>query len=169
MNRSDKVTICEAGPADHDAIATLVAAAFGRQDEAELVRRLRADGDAIAEFVAVENADKIAGHILFSSLKVEPATIRIAALAPVSVLPERQKAGFGSALIREGIMRCKALGFDAVAVLGDPAYYSRFGFTGGAAQVLNSVYSGRAYQALELRTGALAGGLWSVSYPRAFD
>jgi len=155
------------GPADHEAVRALVTAAFGRPDEAELVRRLRDEGDAILELAAVES--HVVGHILFSRLVVEPATIRIAALAPVSVLPERQKAGIGNALIREGLVRCKALGFDAVAVLGDPAYYRRFGFTRRAARALDCVYAGLAYQALELRDGALEGGAWSVVYPRAFD
>jgi len=154
-------------PADQEAVRALVSAAFGRPDEAELVRRLRADGDAILELAAVEG--RVVGHILFSRLAVEPATIRLAALAPVSVLPERRKAGIGSALIRDGLARCKALGFDAVAVLGDPAYYRRFGFTRRAARGLSCSYSGLAYQALELRDGALDGGPWSVLYPRAFD
>jgi putative acetyltransferase len=167
MTASHKVTIRPIGPADHEAVAALVAAAFGRLDEAELVRRLRADGDAILELVALE--DRVIGHVLFSTLAVEPPTIRIAALAPISVLPDHQKAGFGSALVREGLARCKALGFDAVAVLGDPTYYRRFGFTRRAARALNCAYSGRAYQALELRDGALAGGPWSVGYPRPFD
>jgi len=167
MNTGDKAAIRPVGPSDHDAIATLVAAAFGRSDEAELVRRLRADGDASEELVAVEN--EIVGHVFFSVLTVEPATVRIAALAPVSVLPVRQNAGLGSMLIREGLGRCKALGFDAIAVLGDPGYYGRFGFTRRAARTLRSIYAGPAYQALELRDGALVGGPWSVGYPRAFD
>ena len=167
MNAPDKVTIRPIGPADHEAVAALVAAAFGRPDEAELVRCLRADGDAILELGAIAGA--LAGHILFSVLAVEPATIRIAALAPVSVLPDRQNAGLGSMLIRDGLERCKALGFDVVAVLGDPAYYRRFGFTRRAARALRSIYSGLAYQALELRDTALQDGPWSVGYPRAFD
>lgn len=167
MNTGDKAAIRLAGLWDHDAIATLVAAAFGRSDEAELVRRLRADGDAILELVAI--SDGLTGHALFSVLAVKPATVRIAALAPVSVLPDRQNAGLGSMLIREGLERCKALGFDAAAVLGDPGYYRRFGFTRRAARSLHSIYSGPAYQALELRDGALTGGPWTVRYPRAFD
>jgi putative acetyltransferase len=151
---------------DGDAIYALTAAAFGRSDEAELVNRLRADGDSVLELVAVGEA--LDGHILFSRLHVDPATIRLTGLAPVSVTPERQGEGIGGALVREGLARCKAMGFDAVAVLGDPAYYKRFGFTRRAAKGLTCVYSGPAYQAVELRDGALAGE-WHVRYARAFD
>ncbi|MGH6870274.1 MAG: GNAT family N-acetyltransferase [Rhizomicrobium sp.] len=156
-----------AAAADSDAIYALVAAAFGRSDEAELVNRLRADNDAVLELVSA--AASLDGHILFSKLSVEPATIRLCGLAPVSVSPHRQGEGIGGALIREGLVRCKAMGFDAVAVLGDPAYYKRFGFTRGAARNLLSVYSGNAYQAFALRAHALAAGPWRVRYPKAFD
>lgn len=160
-------TIRVAGTEDHDAVYALTAAAFGRSDEAELVNRLRADGDAVLELVSV--GDAVCGHILFSALSVESATIRLVGLAPVSVSPDIQNVGIGSALIREGLVRCKAMGFDAVAVLGDPPYYRRFGFRRTTARVLDCAYSGPAYQALELRDGALIGGPWRVRYGRAFD
>ncbi len=167
MGEQAKAAIRVAGPDDRDAIYRLVASAFGRSDEAELVARLRADNDMVLELVSVVGA--VNGNIVFSRLGVEPVTIRIAALAPVSVLPDCQNAGIGGALIREGLARCRAMGFDAVAVLGDPAYYRRFGFTRRAARSLTCVYSGDAYQALALRDGALSGGAWRVTYPRAFD
>jgi putative acetyltransferase len=159
--------VAEIGTEDRAAIHGVVSAAFGRPDEAELVRRLRDDGDAVLELAAFEG-NTVLGHLLFSALTVDPATIRVAALAPVSVAPTHQNQGVGSALIREGLARCGGLGFHACAVLGDPDYYKRFGFSLGAASVLSSVYSGPAYQALEFRSGALAGGIWRVTYPKAF-
>lgn len=160
-------TIRVADATDRDAIYALVAAAFGRSDEAELVNRLRADNDSVLELV-LESPRSLNGHILFSRLHVEPATIRLTALAPISVMPDRQGEGVGGALIREGLARCKAMGFDAVAVLGDPDYYRRFGFRRATARCLQSVYSGPAYQAIVLRDGALTGGTWRVKYARAF-
>jgi len=145
----------------------VIAAAFSRRTEAELVRRLRADRDVAVELVATAEGAPV-GHVLFSCLAVDPPTIRIAALAPVSVKPEHQKNGIGSALIRQGLVECAEQGFDAVAVLGDPDYYRRFGFTADAARTLHSVYSGPAFQALELKPNALTGGPWRVTYPRAF-
>jgi len=132
-----------------------------------LISALRADGAVVAELAALEDG-QIVGHALFSLLTVTPPTRRIAALAPVCARIDRQKTGIGSALIREGIEICRAQGFDAVAVLGDPAYYGRFGFKLETAHALQSVYSGPHFQALALCDGALAGGPWRVSYPKAF-
>ena len=159
--------VTEIGAEHWESIHGVVSAAFGRPDEAELVRQLRADGDVVLELAAFEDGAAM-GHILFSALTVDPATMRISALAPVSVLPARQNQGVGSALIREGLARCAAMDFDACAVLGEPEYYARFGFRLDAARALQSVYSGHAYQALEFKPGALAGGPWRVTYPKAF-
>ena len=122
-----------------DAVDEILLAAFGGCAEADLVRALRDSDDTAVELVARE-ADVAVGYIRFSPLAADPPSIRVAALAPV-----------------------------AVALLGDPAYYRRFGFTRRAAQALESVYSGLAFQALELREGALAGGLWTVRFAEAFD
>jgi putative acetyltransferase len=156
-----------------DGIAAVTRAAFEKEygsgdGEAALIAQLRTDGDVAVELAALENG-VVAGHVLFSTLKVEPATIRVAALAPVSAQVDRQKSGIGSALIREGLARCKALGFDAVAVLGDPDYYSRFGFSAALAKSLHTPYSGEHFQALELRERALRGGPWQLRYPNAFE
>jgi putative acetyltransferase len=144
-----------------------ISAAFGRTDEADLVDKLRADGEAVVELAAV-NQDGMIGHILFSALSVAPPNRRVAALAPLAVVPEHQKQGVGSALVREGLARCSALGFDAIAVLGDVEYYSRFGFQATTASALRSVYSGAHYQAIELKPVSLSGGLWRVTYAKAF-
>ena len=163
-------TIDGPAPGDFAAIADLVRAAFEKEygsgdGEVALVERLRAEGHAAVELVARERGE-VVGHILFSRLGAEPATVRVAALAPVCVAVGLQRAGVGSALIREGLARCRE--FDAVAVLGDPAYYRRFGFTREAARVLTCPYSGPHFQALALRDGALAGGAWTLTYPKAF-
>lgn len=159
--------IVEFQPGWSETVADILSQAFSGPGEAALVLSLRADGEAAVDLVALE-AGAVVGHVLFSRLTVVPDTLRVAALAPIAVVPFRQKAGIGSALIREGLAHCKALGFDAVAVLGDPAYYRRFGFTRRAALVLESAYSGPAFQALELCDGALSGGPWRLFYPKAF-
>jgi len=136
--------------------------------EARIVDALRAAGDVIVELAAVE-AGAVVGHAMFSRLTVDPSDRKIAALGPVCARIDRQRAGVGSALIRQGLAHCAAQGCDAVVVLGDPGYYGRFGFTLEAAKVLQSEYSGPHFQALELRPGALVGGPWRVTYPRAFS
>ena len=160
--------IAEFRPEWADAVDQIHVEAFGGVGERDLVRALRAAGDAVVELVAHEG-DSVLGHVCFSPLSVEPPTIRIAALAPVAVMPARQGLGIGDTLIRDGLVYCTERGFDAVTVLGDPDYYRRFGFTRGAARALKSVYSGPAYQALSLRDGALEGGAWTVRYPGAFE
>jgi len=155
--------------ADHAAIAAIVRAAFGGEDEVELVARLRLDGDAQVSLVAVKDA-VILGHILFSplDLEVDGAPVPAAALAPVSVCPDRQGEGVGARLIEAGLEACRAAGIAAVVVLGHPGYYSRFGFSADAARKLSAPFSGDAFMALELVPGALAGRAGSVRYAPAF-
>ena len=160
--------IRDAAPRDSPAIRQVVRHAFGRDDEANLVEQLRADGDALVELV---EADGIAlqGHILYSPLEIERAgkTLRAATLAPVSVLPAFQRGGVGKALIGAGNARCAALGLDAIIVLGHADYYPQFGFSAAAAESLEAPFSGPHFMALELRPDVLkAGG--RVRYAKAF-
>jgi len=86
----------------------------------------------------------------------------------VAVAPEAQGRGIGAALCRAGIEAVRALGVEAVVVLGHPDYYPRFGFSAEAARRLASPYAGSpAFMALELAPGALAAPL-KVDYPAAF-
>lgn len=157
------------GPGPHvAAVAGLIAAAFEGEAEARLVEALRADGAVVGELVALAQGKPV-GHVMFSALVCAPPDRRLAALAPVAVLPERQRTGIGGMLIRAGLDLCRQRGIDAVTVLGDPAYYRRFGFAQETARNLESVYSGVAFMALELREKALKDGRWKLTYPRAFE
>lgn len=119
---------------DERAIRALTDAAFHAAlhadgDEGELVDRLRASGELVLSLVA-ENADRaIIGHIAFSPATVEGASGKWYQLAPVSVIPSGQNAGIGSALIEEGVARLKGSGAHGIALVGNPDYYARFGFT----------------------------------------
>jgi len=153
--------------ADHPAIEAVLQAAFGREDEGRLVSRLRADEDVAFELVA-EEAGAVVGHILFSRLWVDRREL-YAGLAPLAVLPARQKSGLGSALVRASLETAREFGCHGVLVLGDPAYYGRFGFSAEAAKGVSAPYRGLAgFQALALEEAAFAGDL-SVSYPDAFS
>ena len=124
--------------ADHAAVRQVVSLAFGHEVEADLVDRLRADGDVALSLVAADE-ERIVGHILFSPMR---APFRALALAPVAVLPERQRQGIGSALIEAGLARAMSAGFEGVFVLGEPAFYGRFGFERGLAADFQSPYAG---------------------------
>lgn len=146
-------------PRDYPAIRQIIAHAFGQDDEANLVEQLRADGDALVEFVAASEI-ALQGHILYSALAIERAgeTLRAAALAPVSVLPAFQRQGLGMALIEAGNAECRARGLAAILVLGHADYYPRIGFSAAAAAALNAPFSGPHFMALELKPGALQAG-----------
>jgi putative acetyltransferase len=155
-----------ARPGDRAAIAEILTAAFGRADEARLVERLRADEDAIFELVA-EEAGAIAGHIFFSRLWADRTGL-YGALAPLAVRPERQREGLGSNLVRTGLECAREFGCHGLLVLGDPAYYGRFGFSADEARGVVAPYRGLpAFQALALEEGAFSAPL-SVAYPDAF-
>ena len=155
-------------PADFAAIRAVNVAAFGQADEADLVERLRCDGEAVTSLIA-ERGGRTVGHILFSRLPIVAANreIAAAALAPVAVQPSFQRQGVGTALIHAGLCRCRELGIEAVVVLGHPTYYPRFGFSATLAQRLEAPFSGAAFMALELVPQALDGG-GAVRYPAAF-
>jgi len=168
MTISDLV-ICPETAADIDAIGEVNRQAFGQEAEAALVDRLRNGGHARVSLVAVADT-KIVGHILFSHLPIvgQEATTDALALAPMAVLPSHQRLGIGSALIEEGLRRCTEQGHRIVIVLGHPEYYPRFGFSAALAQPLESPFSGEAFMAMELTSGALADVQGRVEYPPPF-
>ena len=161
--------IGEETPEEVEAIAALNRAAFGGEDEVGIVDRLRRDG-LFALSLVERDAGSIVGHVLFSDLDVavDERAIRAAALAPMAVMPERQRAGIGSRLVRQGLGLLTERGYEAVIVLGHPGYYPRFGFSAALAAKLAAPFSGTAFMALELKPGALAGARGVVRYPRAF-
>jgi putative acetyltransferase len=120
-------TIRPEEPSDVAAIHEVEALAFARANEANLVDALRANGKATLSLVAVDDG-RVAGHIMFSPMTVEPAAIRALALGPVAVHPGLQNHGIGGELIRAGIAEVRRKGWDAIFLLGHVDYYPRFGF-----------------------------------------
>ena len=151
-------------PGDIAAIRAVEEAAFLQFAEAKLVDDLRAAGDSVFSLVAVEG-DAVIGHAMFSRLQ---APFPALALAPVAVLPERQRTGVGSRLIREGIARSEAAGWLGIFVLGDPAYYRRFGFEADKASGFTSPYAGPHWMAVSLGGGALPVSAGDIQHAHAF-
>lgn len=156
----------DAGPAYASSNRLVVAAAFGRPDEAVIVDQVRAAGEALAEFVA-EIDGEIAGHVLFNRMRCRPRML-VAGLGPLAVAPAFQGRGIGSALVRRGLDACRQLGARACVVLGAPAYYGRFGFISAGAAIESKYSHLPAFQALALEDGALSRA-FRIAYPDAFD
>jgi putative acetyltransferase len=146
-------------------------AAFGRPDEADIVDRLREHARVYLGLVAIDG-ETIIGHILFTSVTLRgggtPHTVM--ALAPMSVLPARQRRGIGSALVRAGLQACRAAGHDVVIVVGHPAYYPRFGFVRARPLGLTSdpPFPDEAFMIAELTPGALGSRHGVVVYGEEF-
>jgi len=113
---------------DVAAIHEVEALAFARPNEADLVNALRANGKSTLSLVAIDDAGRIIGHIMFSPMAVDPPVIRAVGLGPVAVHPDVQNKGIGGDLIRAGIAEVRRLGWDAIFLLGHVDYYPRFGF-----------------------------------------
>jgi putative acetyltransferase len=161
------LTVRAEAPVDVDAIAQVNRAAFGQPDEADLIARLRADGDVVASLVAAVDGE-VVGHVLFSRLAIETehGAVAAAALAPMAVLPAQQRRGVGTALVRGGLKACEKSGIEAVVVLGHEDYYPRFGFSPDMAGGLEAPFSGPAFMALELKPGVLRGHRGRVTYAK---
>jgi putative acetyltransferase len=122
--------------------------------------------------LVAEVEGRVVGQILFSPVTVEPPPegLRVMGLAPLAVLPEFQRRGIGSQLVRAGLEACRSLAFDFVVVLGHPAYYPRFGFVPACSRGLGCEYPvpEEVFQVLELRPSSLAGVKGVVRYRPEF-
>lgn len=103
--------------------------AFNQIQEGSIVNKLRENCDEILSLVAEIN-DQIVGHILFSpaTIETERSLIEGMGLAPMAVLPEKQKQGIGSSLIKYGLEKLRIFRCPFVIVLGHSEYYPKFGF-----------------------------------------
>ncbi len=122
--------IREALNLDLDSVLSIERAAFGSEEEANLVRDLIEDPSAnpFVSLIAFQ-VDRAIGHILFTKAYLKPAApLSISILAPLAVVPDSQKQGVGSQLIEYGWRVLSKSAVDLVFVLGYPEYYSRFGF-----------------------------------------
>jgi putative acetyltransferase len=118
--------------------------------------------------LVAEIGDVIVGHIAFSPVAAA-STAAGAGLAPIAVIEAHRRRGVAAELVRKGLDACRQAGVGWVVVLGDPAYYARFGFRAASDFGLRDDYGGGdAFQAVELIRGALPVGAGLVRYAEEF-
>ena len=166
------ITVRHESTADAPGVRRVNEEAFGGPAEAILVETLRKRGAVALSLVAVEDA-VVVGHILFTPAEIvsEGSTLPAAALAPMAVLPERQRQGIGSRLVERGIEMLRADGHRALVVLGHPEYYPRFGFAPASRFGVGCTFDvpDEVFMILELQEGVLGGRGGTVHYRPEFN
>jgi HAD superfamily hydrolase (TIGR01509 family) len=167
----DSLALRPERPDDLPGIRRVEEAAFAHHNEADLVDLARMRGKTTLSMVAVQDGG-VLGHALFTPVTLDPLHPgwRGLGLGPIAVLPEYQRKGIGSRLMRAGLEHVRRLDYGFVVLLGNPAYYSRFGFKAGRAFGFSSDYgNGDEFQVLELRPAALTGSVRKVKYIQEFE
>ena len=163
------ITIRNESSDDIDAITALTAAAFEHEEhsshtESFIINALRRNKQLTVSLVAVEN-DEIVGHVAVSPVRISSGATGWYGLGPISVRPDRQNKGIGSALMNAALAELKRLGGAGCVLLGDPGYYRRFGFKVHPGLTLEGVPP-EYFQALSLNGDCPMG---SVQYQAAFE
>jgi putative acetyltransferase len=145
--------------------------AFGQPAEADLVDKLRrACGGALS--LVAEDDGAIVGHILFTPVVVDGRPALGMGLAPMAVLPGRQRQGIGSQLVRRGLASLRERGCPFVVVVGHPEYYLRFGFEPASKHGFLSQWEGipdAVFMVLMLDAHAMAGASGVARYRDEFN
>lgn len=169
------ITIRPEKPGDEEQIRHVNIQAFGRDAEAKLIELLRGSRFYVEGLSLVAEQDnQIIGHIMFSMAMLisnKQEVMPILALAPMSVLPQYQKQGIGTQLVKTGLKRAEYSRFPAVVVLGHPEYYSRFGFVRALEKGVYASFGSpdEVYMILGLTPHALENITGNVRYPPCFD
>ena len=125
------------------------------------------DAGRLSVSLVAEVDGVVVGHVAFSPVSAGAAIG--SGLAPVAVLPGSRRRGIAAQLIREGLAACERAGSGFAVVLGEPGYYARFGFRPASGWGLSDEYGGgAAFQAIELRAGAVPVGAGLVRYAPEF-
>jgi len=126
------ITVRHERPEDIESIARLTEAAFRNEPHSShteqfIVNALRCSGCLTVSLVAVDGGN-IVGHVAASPVTVSSGASGWFGIGPISVSPDRQRQGIGSALMRAALVELQRLGGSGCVVLGDPGYYGKFGF-----------------------------------------
>jgi predicted N-acetyltransferase YhbS len=156
-------------PEDATAIGILTDAAFknmpySSHTEARIITALRSAGALPISLVADHNGE-IVGHVAFSPVKINGVSGDFYGLGPISVTPDLQRRGIGTALIQDGLKRLESMHALICVVLGDPGYYRRFGFRSDTEVFYGDMPRGH-FQCLFFKDSVPKG---VVTYNSAFD
>lgn len=169
------LTILPESSADYDVIDHILLDAFKYDEEVRLVRKLRSSSlfDPELSLVAI-SGDLCVGYSLYTPVTVygdETRFVKMAGLGPVAVRSDFQRHGIGTAMIEFGLNLCRAKSFSAVAVLGHPVYYPRFGFLPANhwGLKLNFPAPAAAQMVLELEPKSLDDMQGTIHYLPEFD
>ena len=179
MNKDDFVIRLET-PHDYREVEHITREAFWNHylpgcDEHYLAHILRGSSCFLPELDFVAELDgKIVGNIMYTRAVVfcdDGIEFPVLSFGPVSVLPDFQDMGIGSALIRHSLKEAKRMGHKAVLIYGDPDYYGRFGFEPAEKYGIGTSDNdyAAALQALELAPGALAGKTGRFAENKAYQ
>lgn len=167
MSNLREWTIRREMPEDASGIRLLVTESFPGPSEARLVDSLRDAGRLTISSVALV-ANRVVGHIAFSPVTTATFGGGIG-LAPLSVANQHRRRGIGAELVRHGLAECAAAGCTWCVVLGDPAYYARFGFRPATQFGLADEYGGGdAFGVLALAPLGIPVGAGLVRYAPEF-
>ncbi len=167
------ISIREERPADLASVRAVNEAAFEGPVEARVVDMIRSACPAAVSLVA-EDDGQVVGHILFSPAVISgpDGTVEGMGLAPIAVLPKRQRQGIGTMLVRAGLDILREQGCPFVIVLGHPEFYPRFGFRPASASGLSCQWDGvpdDAFMLLAFDERQLAGVSGVARYRDEFD
>jgi putative acetyltransferase len=164
-----KLTIRPEEPRDRAAVYQVNVQAYGREDEAKLVEELR-DGNHARLSLVADAGGEIVAHIMFSAVQImtDAGPMQALVLAPLAVHPEQQQHGLGSTLLKDGLYLAAQRHHRVILVVGDPAFYTRFGFSRELTKPLKCRLAGETFMALELVAGALRGVEGMVLFPPPF-
>jgi putative acetyltransferase len=164
-----KIEIRDENADDVAAIEAVTAAAFlnaphTSHTEQFVVNALRRAGKLAISLVADAGAE-IIGHVAVSPVSISDGASAWFGLGPISVLPEHQRRGVGSLLMREALRILHVRRAAGCVLLGEPEYYGRFGFQADANLILREVPP-QYFLAISFGTSRPHG---TVSYHDAFN
>lgn len=166
------ISIRAATRVDRAAILAVHRQGFGRESEARLCARLMDEG-ALAVSLVAETGGAVIGHVAASAIELPeaPDPPRLLGLGPIAVAPARQSGGVGSALMRAVLAAARDAGWAGTVLLGDPAFYGRFGFRPASGFGLACAWDvpDEAFMAVELTPGALRAARGRALYHPAFE